>query len=156
MLGVLAAELGTLVEGSLRAAQRCAVIEALLYLQARGEVLALEHHAGKSRCDRPGPVAAALPAQVAFSHELRVLQAARKVVVLTARHCLTCRAEQPPLILLILPAGGGLHHKLQPSQAGAGGRQRWGGMDRRHAGCVAHGCTGRAALSGRGHTAACR
>ena len=30
--------LGTLVEGSLRAAQRCAVIEALLYLQARGEV----------------------------------------------------------------------------------------------------------------------
>ncbi len=38
VLGVLAAELGTLVEGSLRAAQRCAVIEALLYLQARGEV----------------------------------------------------------------------------------------------------------------------
>ncbi|KAL4422766.1 hypothetical protein ABPG75_008963 [Micractinium tetrahymenae] len=36
VLGVLAAELGALVEGSLRAAQRCAVIEALLYLQAAG------------------------------------------------------------------------------------------------------------------------
>lgn len=35
VLGVLATELGTLVEGSLRAAQRCAVVETLLYLQAR-------------------------------------------------------------------------------------------------------------------------
>lgn len=33
VLGVLAGELGGLVEGSLRAAERCAVIEALLYLQ---------------------------------------------------------------------------------------------------------------------------
>lgn len=36
VLGVLAADLAVLVEGSLRAAQRCAVIEALLYLQAAG------------------------------------------------------------------------------------------------------------------------
>jgi hypothetical protein len=33
VLGVLGAELGGLVEASLRAAERCAVIEALLYLQ---------------------------------------------------------------------------------------------------------------------------
>lgn len=36
VLGVLAAELGGLVEGNLRAAERCAVIEALLYLQVGG------------------------------------------------------------------------------------------------------------------------
>ena len=36
VLGVLAGELGGLVEGSLRAAERCAVIEALLYLQVGG------------------------------------------------------------------------------------------------------------------------
>lgn len=36
VLGVLAAELGGLVEGALRPAERCAVIEALLYLQAGG------------------------------------------------------------------------------------------------------------------------